>query len=93
MINDKILKMQNFLQNIGYDDVRIPDNGEKRIYLLNIKNIDDEFKISKKASELGLVFVKEQKPCYKPREPLSLEPFEPFPEIQSFIKTYYIEER
>ena len=33
--------MQNFLQNIGYDDARIPNNGEKRIYLLNIKNIDE----------------------------------------------------
>lgn len=92
-MNKKLLQMLNFLQNIGYDDARIPDNGEKRIYLLNIKNIDDEIQISKKTSELGLVFVKEQKPYYKPRELFSLEPPELFPEIQGFIKTYYIEER
>lgn len=81
--------MQRFLQHIGYNNVKMSDN-EKRIYFLNIKNKDDEIQISEKASELGLVFVKEQKPCYKPREPLSREPF---PEIKGFIKTYYIEER
>lgn len=89
-MTEKLLQMQNFLKKIGYDDAKIPDNGEKRIYLLNIKNIDDEFQISEKASELELVFVKEQKPYYKPREPLSRKPF---PEIEGFIKTYYIEER
>lgn len=88
-MTEKLLQMQNFLQNIGYDDVKIPNNDEKRIYLLNIKNIDDEIQISEKASELGLVFVKEQKPYYKPIEPLSCEP----PEIAGFIKNYYIEER
>ena len=89
-MTDKLLQMRDFLENIGYNNARIPDNGEKRIYILDIKNTDDELQISEKASELGLVFVKEQKPCYKPREPLSREPF---PEIQSFIRTYYIEEK
>lgn len=86
-MTDKILQMQNFLQNMGYNDAKIPDNDEKRIYLLNIKNIDDEIQISEKALELGLVFVKEQKPHYKSIEPLSREPFSG---IEGFIKTYYI---
>lgn len=87
-MGETLFLMQNFLKHIGYDYVKIADN-EKRIYLLNVKSTNDEFQISEKASELGLVFVKEQKPYYKPIEPLSNKP----PEIDGFIKSYYIEER
>lgn len=81
---EKLLQMRDFLKDMGIES-RI-NKYDRRLYILQIKNIEDEIKIVNKSSDLGLVFVKKQEPYYGP-----VDPFTCTREIVGFSQECYIE--